>query len=239
MVRVPFGDIAYGTSEWFWMPGTADSPGHLDDAFRVILRNWEGCTCPRALLSLSWRDRVVQNRRQASLPEPLGGEPRPLEEHIVAAAERLQDEIAKMPRQSARKFARALCVKRNKKATVQDELQKLQETIKKLEDEAKQETLNLAGYRFHSRLTVFAYWCCERRQRQTKASAMARFVEPIAEENGLCLAQVFLDEAEGQLRLTQKTFRQLRRLHKHIDEDFMSPYRDRILMALAASQRGV
>ena len=68
---------------------------------------------------------------------------------------------------------------------------------------------------------------------------MARFVEPIAEENGLCLAQVFLDEAEGQLRLTQKTRRQLRQLHKHIDEDFMSPYRDRILMALAASQRGV
>ena len=48
-----------------------------------------------------------------------------MEEHIVAAAERLQDEIAKMPRQSARKFARALCLKRNMKATVQDELQKL------------------------------------------------------------------------------------------------------------------
>ena len=47
---------------------------------------------------------------------------------------------------------------RVKKLTTQDELRNLQETTETLEDEAKEAALNLAGYRFQSRLTVFAYW---------------------------------------------------------------------------------
>ena len=53
-----------------------------------------------------------------------------------------------MTQKTARKFARALCVPQTYKATTQDELRKLQETIKQLEDEANQATLNLAGYRY-------------------------------------------------------------------------------------------
>ena len=93
---------------------------------------------------------------------------------------------------TVRKFARALCVPKVKKATTQDDLRKLQEAITTLEDEAKEVSLNLAGYRFQSRLTVFAYWCCDRRQRERKALLMSRWVEPIQEEDGRCLTQVIL-----------------------------------------------
>ena len=62
MIRVPFGDIAYGASEWFWMPGTSDSPGRLEDYFRCMLRKWEGCNCPAKASAAQWRDRVVQHR---------------------------------------------------------------------------------------------------------------------------------------------------------------------------------
>ena len=169
MIRVPFGDIAYGTSEWFWMPGTSDSPGRLEDYFRCMLRKWEDCNYPAKASAAQWRDRVVQQRQQASLAEALAGEPLPLEQHIAAAAEGLRNEIARMTQKTARKFARALCVPREHKSTTQDELRKLQETTATLEDEAKKAALNLAGYRFQSRLTVFAYWCSrdwKQRQRQ-------------------------------------------------------------------------
>ena len=163
MIRVPFGDIAYGTSEWFWMPGTSDALGRLENYFRDILRKWESCNCPAKASAAQWRDRVVQQRQQASLPEALAGEPLPLEQHIAAAAEGLRNEIAKMTQKTARMFARALCVPRVHKSTTQDELRKLQETTATLEDEAKKAALNLARYRRQSRLTVFAYWCCDRR----------------------------------------------------------------------------
>ena len=96
MVGVFRGDIAYGTSECFWMPGTSDSPGHLDVDFRSMLADWEGCKCTAALLSLQWRDRVVTMRQQASLPEAVAGEPLQAEQHIAAAAESLRDEIGRM-----------------------------------------------------------------------------------------------------------------------------------------------
>ena len=92
-------------------------------------------------------------RRQASLPEALAGEPLPLDQHIAAAAEELRNEIARMTQKTARHFARALCVPQYHKGTKQDELRNLQATIAILEDEAKKATLNLAGYRFQSRLT--------------------------------------------------------------------------------------
>ena len=38
MIPVLFGDIAYGTSEWFWMPGTSDALGRLENYFRCMLR---------------------------------------------------------------------------------------------------------------------------------------------------------------------------------------------------------
>ena len=87
MIRVPFGDIAYGTAEWFWMPGTSDALGRLEDDFKGTLHKWENCTCPSKASAAQWRDRVVRLRRQASLPEALAGEPLPLEQHIAAAAE--------------------------------------------------------------------------------------------------------------------------------------------------------
>ena len=138
----------------------------------------------------------MQQRQQASLPEALAGEPLPLEQHIAAAAEGLRNEIGSMKRKIARKFARALCVPRGDKSTTQDELRKLQETTATLEDEAKKAALNLAGYSFQSRLSVFTYWCCDRRQRERKALLMSRWVEPIEEEDGLCRTQVILDETE-------------------------------------------
>ena len=107
MIRVPFGDITYGTSEWFWMPGTSDSPGRLEEYFRCMLCKWEGCNCPAKASAAQWRDRVVQQRQQASLAEALAGEPLPLEQHIAAAAEGLRNEIARMTQETARKFARA------------------------------------------------------------------------------------------------------------------------------------
>ena len=232
IIRVPFGDIAYGTSEWFWMPGTSDALGRLEPYFRCMLRKWEAYNCPAKASAAQWRDRVVQQRQQASLPEALAGEPLPLEQHIAAAAEGLRNEIARMTRKTARKFARAFCVPRGDKSTTQDELRKLQEATATLEDEAKKAALNLAGYRFQSRLTVFAYWCCDRRQRERKALLMSRWVEPIEEENGRCRTEVILDEAERRPQRNRRMRRQLRQLYKHIDEDFMSPYRERILRAL-------
>jgi hypothetical protein len=231
--RVPFGDIAYGTSEWFWMPGISSAPGRLEDDFRERLRMWEGCNCPAHISASQWRERVLRKRQQGSLPEALAGEPLTLDQHIAAAAESLRNEIATMKRKTAREFAHALCVPRGHKTTTEDELRKLQETTAELEDEAKKAALNLAGYRFQSRLTVFAYWCCDRRQRERKAVLMSRLVEPIEEENGRCRTQVILDEADGQPHRTRRMRQQLRRLHKYIDEDFMSPYRERILKALA------
>ena len=233
LIRVPFGDIAYGTSEWYWMPGTSSAPGRLEDYFRERLRKWEGCNCPARISAAQCRDRVVQQRQQGSLPEALAGEPLTLEQHIAAAAEGLRQEIATMTRKTARQFARALFVPQ-KKQILQDELRKLQESTATLEDEAKKAALNLAGYRFQSRLTVFAYWCCDRRQRERKAVLMSRLVEPIEEENGRCRTEVILDEAEGQPQRTRRMRQQLRRLHKYIDEDFMSPYRERILKALGS-----
>ena len=156
------------------MPGTSDELGRLENYFRDMLRRWESCNCPAKASAVQWRDRVVQQRQQASLPEALAREPLPLEQHIAAAAEGLRNEIAKMTNRTARKFARALCVPRGKKSTTRDELQKLQETTATLADEAKKAALNLADYRFQSRLTVFAYWCCDRRQRERKASLMSR-----------------------------------------------------------------
>ena len=108
MIRVPFGDIAYGTSEWFWMPGTSDSPGSLDDDFRSMLRNWEDCNCPAKASAAQWRARLMQQRQQASLPEALAGEPLPLEQHIAAAAEGLRNEIARMTQKRAFKLALSL-----------------------------------------------------------------------------------------------------------------------------------
>ena len=67
MIRVPFGHIAYGTSEWFWMPGASAAPGRLEDHFREMLRKWEGCNCPAKASAAQWRDRVVQQRQQSSL----------------------------------------------------------------------------------------------------------------------------------------------------------------------------
>jgi hypothetical protein len=96
IIRVPFGDIAYGTSEWFWMPGTSASPGRLEDDFRCILRKWEGCKCEAKASAAQCRERIVHQRQQASLREALAGEPLPLEQHIAAAAERLRNEIARM-----------------------------------------------------------------------------------------------------------------------------------------------
>ena len=129
MIRVPFGDIAYGTSEWFWMPGTSHAPGKLEDYFRHMLRKWEACNCPAKASAAQWRDRVVQQRQQGSLPEALAGEPLTLEQHITAAGESLRNEIATMPRTSARHFARALCVPRPHKATFLDELRILQKVL--------------------------------------------------------------------------------------------------------------
>jgi len=229
MIRVPFGDIAYGTSEWFWMPGTSASLGRLEADFGCMLRKWEGCNCAAKASAAQWRERVVQQRQQASLAEALAGKPLPFNHHIAAAAERLRNEIARMTRKTARKFARALCVPRGDKSTTQDELRKLQETTTALEDEAKTATLNLACYRFQSRLTVFAYWCCDRRQRERKALLMSQWVAPIEEENGRCCTEVILDEAETQPQRSWRMTRQLRQLYKHVDEDFMSPYRERIL----------
>ena len=110
MTRVPFGDIAYGASEWFWMPGASDSPGRFEDYFGRMLRKWEGCDCPAQASAAQWRDRVVRQRQQASLAEALAGEPLPLEQHIATTAEGPRNEIAGMTRKTARKFARALCV---------------------------------------------------------------------------------------------------------------------------------
>ena len=111
------------------------------------------------------------------MPEALAGDPLPLEQHIAAAAEGLRNEIARMTRAIARKFARALCVPRGDTSTAQDDLRKLQKTIETLEAEAKEAALNLAGYRFKSRLTVFAYWCCDRRQRETEDLRLADSVK--------------------------------------------------------------
>ena len=91
LIRVPFGDIAYGTSEWYWMPGTSSAPGRLEDHFRERLRKWEGCNCPARISAAQCRDRVVQQRQQGSLPEALAGEPLTLEQHIAAAAEGLRN----------------------------------------------------------------------------------------------------------------------------------------------------
>ena len=63
---------------------------------------------------------------------------------------------------------------------------------------------------------------------------MSRLVEPIEEENGRCRTVVILDEAERQPQRTRAMRRQLRQLFRHIDEDFMSPYRERILRALGS-----
>ena len=63
---------------------------------------------------------------------------------------------------------------------------------------------------------------------------MSRWVEPIEEENGRCRTEVILDEAERQPQRNRPMRRQLRQLYKHIDEDFMSPYRERILRALGS-----
>ena len=177
----------------------------LDACFET----WEGCNCAAQTSAAQWRERIVQQRQQASLAEALAGEPLPLEQHIAAAAERLRNEIAKMTQKTARKFARALCVPQGDKSTTQDELRKLQATTTALEDEAKKATLNLASYRFQSRLTVFAYWCCDRRQRERKALLMSRWVEPIEEENGRCRTEVILDEAEAHLQRNRR-----RRLHE-------------------------
>ena len=136
----------------------SDYLGRLEDDLRSMLRKWEDCKSLAEATAAQWRDRVVQQRRQASLPEALAGEPLPLEQHIAAAAEGLRNEIASMNRKIARKFARALCVPQGNKSTTQDELRKLQETTATLEDDAKKAALNLAGYRFKSRRTVFAYW---------------------------------------------------------------------------------
>ena len=35
--HVPFGDIAYGTSEWFWMRGTSDRAGDVETYFQAML----------------------------------------------------------------------------------------------------------------------------------------------------------------------------------------------------------
>ena len=164
-----------------------------------------------------WRDRIVEQRQQASLPEALAGEPLSLEQRMAAAAEGLRDEIANMTQKTARKFARALCVPQAHKSITQDEMRKLQETTATLEDEAKKAALNLAGYRVQSRLTVFAYWCCDRRQRERKALLMSRWVEPIEEEDGRCRTEVILDEAEGQPQRSRWMRRQLRHFYKLID----------------------
>ena len=176
MRPVPFGDIAYGTSEWFWIRRAADGPGHLDKAFRIVLRNWEGCNCPKTLLPSQWRDRVVQMRQQGSLPEALAGEPLTVNQHIAAAAEALRTAIATMSRPQLRLPAHALCVKRTAQNTDAQDRLNLQGETTKLEAEAKEEALNLASYRFQSRLVVFAYWCSERRQRERKAKLMKELV---------------------------------------------------------------
>jgi hypothetical protein len=232
MNPVPFGDIAYGTSEWFWIRRAADEPGDLDPVFRDLLRQWERCNCPKWLRPAQWRARVVQKRQQSSLPEALAGQPLTLDQHIAAAAEELRNQMATMNRKEARLLCHALCVEQKKKATLADELRRLQEATTSLEAEAKEAAVNLTGYRFQSRLTVFAYWCSERRQRERKAKLMLELVEPIEEEGGRCFTEVILDEAESEPRRTPATMRKLVHLQKYIDEDFMRPYRDRIQKAL-------
>ena len=63
---------------------------------------------------------------------------------------------------------------------------------------------------------------------------MLRWVVPIPEEGGRCRTEVILDEAARQPQRTGATRKQLRQLFRHIDEDFMSPYRKRILKALGS-----
>ena len=133
MIRAPFGDIAYGTSEWFWMPSTSASPGRLEDSFRCMLHKWEGCNCPAKASAAQWRDRVVQQRQQASLAEALAGEPLPLEQHIAAAAEGLRNEIARVTIKTAERFAHALCVKRTGVRSEQDTLQALRKATQEFE----------------------------------------------------------------------------------------------------------
>ena len=62
---------------------------------------------------------------------------------------------------------------------------------------------------------------------------MSRWVEPIEEEDGRCRTDVILDEADGQPQRSRRMRQQLRHLHKLIEEDFMNPYRQRILRALS------
>ena len=94
--------------------------------------------------------------------------------------------------------------------------------------------MNLAGYRFKSRLTVFAYWCCDRRQRETEAELKAHSVEPIEEEDGRCRTEVILDEVDEEPQRTRRMTRQLRKLYKLKDRDFMNSYRERILRAIGS-----
>ena len=63
---------------------------------------------------------------------------------------------------------------------------------------------------------------------------MSRWVEPNEEETGLCRTEVILDEAERQPQRSRRMRQQLRELFRHIDEDFMSPYLERILRALSS-----
>ena len=63
---------------------------------------------------------------------------------------------------------------------------------------------------------------------------MSRWIKPLPEEGGRCRTEVILDEAERQPQRTGAMIRQLRQLFRHIDEDFMSPYRKRILKALGS-----
>ena len=63
---------------------------------------------------------------------------------------------------------------------------------------------------------------------------MSRWLEPIEAEDGRCRTEVILDEAEVQPQRSRPMRQQLRLLYKLIDEDFMSPYRERILRALGS-----
>ena len=56
VIHVSFGDIAYGTSEWFWMPGTSDALGRLEKYLRCMLHTWENCNCLAMRICVTERD---------------------------------------------------------------------------------------------------------------------------------------------------------------------------------------
>ena len=235
MSPMPVGDIAYATSEWFWVERGPAKPWKYSQAIMTCVSQWEGVNCSSKLAPAEWRARAVAKRQQRSLPEAISGQAMTVQQHIATAAEELRRIIAVMTRQKMVAFVQALCLGWHPHTMrMADASAKFQAATKDLEREATEARLNLEEYPFRSRITVLVYWCIQHRQHERTQALIAKYLTP-KDEDETCEAEDILIEAENTSKKTYRLKRRLKKLKAYIDEAWLQPYRPRLEAVLQKS----